>query len=1151
MSSSKQVFQADNPGRWNRFKWLSRVLLVALVIGIIAVIVTIRSTYYPELPNLNPAPKKLTKEELDQLKRSTKFKSFKIQKSEIEALERARKLHQIKQPNNKDRINAAFYRAWEPQAYNSLVVNIGHLDMVVSEGFSILPKTDTVVTKLDTGLMNLNKKYNKPIIVSLSNYVNTDNAHGGYDTKDVDRIVNNKTLRSNFINSIVNALTKNKLKGINVDFDELKDRNGKNYVAFQNELYKTLHAKGFLVTQNVVPEDETFDITKLQHVNDFLFIMAIDEHYEATNAGDLSNQRWVEQILDDVCSKVPSEKIILTFAGGAYDWREGDVGKTMGYQQAISTAEEQKSKITFDLNSANLHFTYMDKDSLDHTIYFTDAATNFNVIRMADDWATGGVALWRLGAEDPRLWTFFQKNLSIDSLKKTGIDMRKLTTVGLNNRVNVDYDGDGEVLDLITTPTTGLIDVKMDPSTFTILDQHYIKLPTKYVIRRYGYAPKKVVLTFDDGPDPDFTPRILDILKAEKVPAAFFVVGSMAEKNIQLLRREYEEGYEIGNHTFFHPDISTISLKRVILELNSTRKLIESVTGRSTILFRPPFNADAEPQTLAEVIPVAESRRQSYITIGESIDPWDWQPGVTADSIIARTIRQKDNGSMILLHDAGGDTREETVKALPAIIHYFKSHGYEFTTIADVLGKTKDDLMPPIKQDPSTGIFGPAYDVFIHGYYYVNWVLIYVFLSAIFLAIGRIVLIGILAVRQQSVDKKSKKLDRSTDIMPAVSIIVPAYNEEVNAVATIQSLLKTDYPSFEIIFVDDGSKDKTFAVVEAAYAGNPLIKILTKPNGGKASALNFGITHAQNNFVVCIDADTQLKTDAVYQLMAYFTDEEIGAVAGTVKVGNETNIITRWQSIEYITAQNMDRRAFDLINSITVVPGAIGAFRKSAIFRAGGFTYDTLAEDCDLTMRILKQGYVVRNCAEALAYTEAPETINMLLKQRFRWSFGVMQSFWKNRDALFNKKYKFFGMVGMPNILIFQIILPLFSPLADLMMLFALFGEKPEKMLLYYVAFVVIDFIVGIIAFRMEKEDYKKLIYIIPQRFMWRQLMYYVLFKSLRKALKGELSGWGVLKRTGNVKVDGAGSKKAQPVYIIIGVAIIAVIAYLLYKHFS
>jgi cellulose synthase/poly-beta-1,6-N-acetylglucosamine synthase-like glycosyltransferase len=298
-----------------------------------------------------------------------------------------------------------------------------------------------------------------------------------------------------------------------------------------------------------------------------------------------------------------------------------------------------------------------------------------------------------------------------------------------------------------------------------------------------------------------------------------------------------------------------------------------------------------------------------------------------------------------------------------------------------------------------------------------------------------------------------------------------------------------------------------------------MVNVLTKPNGGKASALNFALAHSKYEFVVCIDADTQLKTDAIQHLMAHFIDDEIGAVAGTVKVGNETNIITIWQSIEYITAQNMDRRAFDLINSITVVPGAIGAFRKTAIFKAGNFTSDTLAEDCDLTMRILKQGYVIKNSSEAIAYTEAPETLGALLKQRFRWSFGVIQSFWKNRDALFNKKYKFFGMIGMPNILIFQIILPLFSPLADLMMIVGLFGDKPMKILVYYIAFVLIDFFVSIIAFRMEKESLKKLIYIIPQRFIWRQLMYYVLFKSVRRAVKGEMSGWGVLKRTGNVKM--------------------------------
>jgi cellulose synthase/poly-beta-1,6-N-acetylglucosamine synthase-like glycosyltransferase/peptidoglycan/xylan/chitin deacetylase (PgdA/CDA1 family)/spore germination protein YaaH len=1115
--ADKQVFQADTPGRWTRFKWLSRFILIVLAAAVVAAAITVTSKQYPSLPNLNPAPKKLSKEELEQLKKSTKFKDFKIDTERIGALKRKLRLHQLRHPNNKDRINAGFYRAWEPQAYNSLVEHIARLDMVVSEGFTVTLNADTVTAKIDTGLINLNKKYKKPILISLTNYINFNAVNGGFDSKDIYRIIKSKKLRTIFINSVANQLAKYHFQGLNLELDDIKDRNDKDYLALEKEFYEILHPQGYLVTTNVIPEDEQYDIQKLQHFNDFLFIMAIDEHNESSNAGDLSNQHWVEEILDNVCSKIPSEKVILTVAGGGYDWPESSTGKSIGYQQAISFAEENQSKIVFDPGSANLHYTYYDLDSLEHTVYFTDAATNFNVIRMADDWDTGGVALWRLGAEDPRLWTFFQKNLSIDSLRKTGVDIKRLQTVGLNNKI--DYSGEGEVLDLVTTPTTGVIDVKVDTVNFVVTNQHYIKLPTKYVIRRYGYAPGKIVLTFDDGPDPDYTPRILDILKREKVPAAFFVVGSMAEKNIQILRREYEEGYEIGNHTFFHPDISTIGIQRVNLELNATRKLIESVTGRSTILFRPPFNADAEPQTLAEVIPVAESRKQSYITIGESIDPWDWQPGVTADSIIARTIRQKDVGSMLLLHDAGGDTREETVKALPEIIHFFKSHGYKFTTIADVLHKSKAELMPPIRDDANSGIMGTLYDIFIQGIFYGNWFFLYLFLSAIFLAIGRVVLIGVLALRQYYEDKKEKTGRISDGKLAPVSIVVPAYNEEVTAIKTIQSLLKTDYPNFEIIFVDDGSKDKTYELVNAAYGHHPMVKVLSKPNGGKASALNFGIANAQYDFVVCIDADTQLKPDAIYHLMSYFTDEEIGAVAGTVKVGNETNMITRWQSIEYITAQNMDRRAFDLLNSITVVPGAIGAFRKSAVFKAGGFTSDTLAEDCDLTMRILKQGFIIKNCAEAVAYTEAPETLGALMKQRFRWSFGVIQSFWKNRDALFNKKYKFFGMVGMPNILIFQIVLPLFSPLADLMMIIGLFGDKPGKILTYYVAFVLIDFLVAIIAFRMEKEDYKKLVYIIPQRFIWRQLMYFVLFKSIRKALKGELSAWGVLKRTGNVRL--------------------------------
>ena len=182
-------------------------------------------------------------------------------------------------------------------------------------------------------------------------------------------------------------------------------------------------------------------------------------------------------------------------------------------------------------------------------------------------------------------------------------------------------------------------------------------------------------------------------------------------------------------------------------------------------------------------------------------------------------------------------------------------------------------------------------------------------------------------------------------------------------------------------------------------------------------------------YVVCIDADTQLKSDAVSKLVESFNDEDVGAVAGNVKVGNEINMLTRWQSIEYTTAQNFDRKAFEMLNCITVVPGAIGAFRKEAIMDAGGFTSDTLAEDCDLTVRIIRCGWKVTTNNEAFAMTEAPEKLKQFLAQRFRWCFGVMQTFWKHREVCFNSKYKALGWVAMPNILIFhEYSCPLFAP---------------------------------------------------------------------------------------------------------------------------
>jgi peptidoglycan-N-acetylglucosamine deacetylase len=643
---------------------------------------------------------------------------------------------------------------------------------------------------------------------------------------------------------------------------------------------------------------------------------------------------------------------------------------------------------------------------------------------------------------------------------------------------------------------------------------------------------KKLVLTFDDGPDPVYTPEILDILSAEKVPAAFFLVGINAENNIPIVKRIYREGHEIGNHTFTHPNIAKVSRKRAVLEIESTRLLIECITGHSTIMFRAPYNADFEPQKPEELIPVAIARTLNYLDIGESIDPLDWEPGTPADSIVARVIRRKEemteqdlSGNIILLHDAGGDSRAATVKALPQIIEYFKKRGYTFTTIADLLGKKKDDLMPDVPRGSGYYLLQLNYYMAELGYWG-SHILFSMFVVFIILSITRILFLAVIATREFYREKKLKLKPfwLSGEVpAPLISIIVPAFNEEVNSVSSLRSLLQTDYPNFEIIFVDDGSKDSTYEKVFHAFDGHPKIKVFTKQNGGKASALNFGIQQSKADFVVCIDADTKLREDAVTRLMMHFGPvtngkPEVGAVAGNVKVGNQVNLLTRWQSIEYISSQNFDRKAFSYLNAITVVPGAIGAFRKKAIEEAGGFTTDTLAEDCDLTIRIIRCGYIIKNENKAIAMTEAPETLKMFFKQRLRWNFGVMQTFWKNRDALFNWKYKWLGWIALPNILIFQYIIPSIIPFADFFMLVGLLTENYAKIGFYYVLFMLVDAAVALLAFSFEKEKKSNLIWLIPQRLIWRWLLWYVLFKTIRRAFKGELQHWGVLKRTGNVK---------------------------------
>jgi peptidoglycan-N-acetylglucosamine deacetylase len=397
---------------------------------------------------------------------------------------------------------------------------------------------------------------------------------------------------------------------------------------------------------------------------------------------------------------------------------------------------------------------------------------------------------------------------------------------------------------------------------------------------------------------------------------------------------------------------------------------------------------------------------------------------------------------------------------------------------------------------------------------------------------ARLIIVGVFAV----IDRlRRPHRQASPGFNPRVAVFIPAYNEEKVIVRTIRSVLNSDYANLHVIVIDDGSSDRTFEVAREAYAKDieaGHVQVLTKPNGGKAAALNYALDRIDEEFYVGIDADTVIAMDAISKLIPHFEDERIGAVAGNAKVGNRVNLWTRWQALEYITSQNFERRALDLFNVVMVVPGAIGAWRTEGVKVAGGYPINTVAEDADLTMNLLEQKYKVVYEDRALAFTEAPIDASGLMRQRFRWSFGILQAVWKHRMAFVRNKAM--GLFALPNILIFQMFLPLVSPFIDLMFLAGLVhylvdrhyhpeaasAASLEKLLAYFGAFLLIDFVTSTIAFSLErrhpanKGDGWLLFHIWLQRFAYRQVFSIVLAKTLKRAIDGKPFNWDKLERT-------------------------------------
>ena len=1015
--------------------------------------------------------------------------------------------HTAAPPHEGQPLVFGYYVNWDQASMSSLRLHLSQLTHLIPEWLVLENGKGDVSYNTDQTVVEIAADAHLPILAEINNY------RDGWQAADLHRALNSADARDNLVDNIYSNIEEHKFAGVCVDFEELKSKDRGAMVRFMEELRAKLRPAGLLIAQAVPADDDNYDLQRLGEIDDYLIPMVYDEHYQSSAPGPVASESWFYGQLGKLQKLVPKDKTVIGFGAYGYDWVIGAKGGTeVKFSDIVAAAEANKARIEWDSDAENPVLRYTAGGD-QHEVWFLDATTALNQIVDVADAEFRGVAVWRLGAEDPGLWTLLQQPKWPDD----GFNpwpLFRLTSAASPNRY-----GEGEVLRVVDTPHDGSRNVWLDKDTGDFFEQ-YQSYPSYYVIERSGGVSDKLIsLTFDDGPSAEYTPRVLDILGANHVPATFFVVGVNAEENVDLIRREYREGHTIGNHTYDHPNIAKLSPEHVRIELSTTLRIIERELGHGTILFRPPYNADSEPTTPEEIVPIEEAQQQGYVTIAESIDPRDWEHGRTAGEIVNEVVTELEEGAeegesnhLILLHDAGGD-RDATLEALPTLIETLRGKGYRFVTLEDIMGRTRADIMPvPSAEEMRMAeIEGEA--LITKGNFKKAVGLL--FLVAIYLTLLRSLVYGALAVLEKF---KARRRRFDPRFHPPVSVIIAAFNEEKVIERTVRSVLENGYDDLELVVVDDGSKDRTLSVLHEQFGRDDRVVILTQPNAGKSAALNRGIAQARNNILIALDADTIFRRGTIGKLVRHFSDPRVGAVSGNARVGNRHTLITRFQAVEYIMGFNLDRRALDLLNAITVVPGAAGAWRKDLIVRLGGFGHDTLAEDTDLTLSIRRLGYEIRYDEEAVAWTEAPETTSGLAKQRFRWAFGTLQAVWKHRDATFNPAYGFLGMMALPSIWIFQVLLAALSPFAEVAMIVALFAGNWRIVLLYYLGLFLLELLTALLAYGLEGVAAWDVALLLPQRIYYRQLMYYVLGKSVLYAMRGRLVGWGKLERTATVR---------------------------------
>ncbi|MFF7788721.1 glycosyltransferase [Streptomyces sp. NPDC007991] len=598
---------------------------------------------------------------------------------------------------------------------------------------------------------------------------------------------------------------------------------------------------------------------------------------------------------------------------------------------------------------------------------------------------------------------------------------------------------------------------------------------------------RTVALTYDGGPDPEWTPRLLDLLREHHAHATFFVFGAQAARHPDLVRRILDEGHEIGSNTYTGADLGSSSRVRFAMELGLTRKTLAGTAGMRTDLLRMPMTSAVDTLCGAEWQAARKAAADGYVLVAADRPTRDPARGMIRQ--FSQTELAYDETKQLL-----DDPRAD-----------------RFTTVTDAVGLPPADT--PVStserwQGRALNWAVAAGNTFTH---IMTWVL------GVAGALGLLRLLSLAVFARAHVRRLTRPRPGAPwlrEVNAPVTVLVPAYNEEAGIESTVRSLLASTHPYLEVIVIDDGSTDRTADL--ATWIDDPRVRVIRQPNSGKAAALNTGLACASHDIVVMVDADTVFEPDALYRLIQPLAHPAVGAVSGNTKVGNRHGLLGRWQHLEYVFGFNLDRRMFEVLECMPTVPGAIGAFRRDALMGVGGVSEDTLAEDTDLTMALWRAGWRVVYEESAVAWTEVPTTLGQLWRQRYRWCYGTLQAMWKHRRAVVEVGAAGrFARRGLSYLTVFQVVLPLLAPVVDLFAVYGALFADPVQATGVWLAFLGVQLACAGYALRLDGERLWALWSMPFQLFVYRQLMYLVVIQSVVALLLGTRLKWHRMQRSG------------------------------------